>query len=280
MRQNVRPHEIIVFDDASDAVDVGAFLRSSGLENVRVLRSDEQGGVGPGRNVLLQAAAGDVFFFLDDDAWLEGVDILSRLQDALDTHPAAGIIAARIVDHRFAQPRDLVPFPRHARRKHPDIAQRPQLVSYFLGGAHAIRREVFERIGGYDEGFVWGEEELDLSFRAIQAGYEIFYAPDLVVQHDPMASVLESATRPRREVYYHVRNRLLIARKYLPVTYVTPYLGIWLVRYLGTALANGAIADFFLGIASGARIARSRVRVPLGGAALSYLRRHHGRLLF
>jgi GT2 family glycosyltransferase len=160
------------------------------------------------------------------------------------------------------------------------LVDRAQLVSYFLGGAHAIRRSLFERIGGYHDSFVFGEEELDLSYRAIQAGYEIFYSPDIVVHHDPMPSVLQSMGRPQAEIFYHVRNRLFLAKQFLPAAYLAPYLGLWLSRYAISALRNGTFPDYIGGIRSGLRTLGAHTRTPLQGAALSYLRSNHGRLLF
>src|SRR5207237_522959 len=137
-------------------------------------------------NLLLREASGEAFFVLDDDAYFEGVDALARVSAIFETRPKTAIVSARVVDHKYSTARLLTPFPRHRRRQSPTIVDQAQLVSYFLGGAHAMRRALFESIGGYHADFVYGEEELDLSYRTIQAGHEIYYAPDIVVHHDPM----------------------------------------------------------------------------------------------
>lgn len=279
-RQRRQAFEVIVLDDASDAVDVRAIVADAGCPGARVIRSDAQLGVGPGRNLLLRAARGDVCFIIDDDAWMERADVLGNVVIAFESHPRAAIVAARIVNHRQGARDDLIPFPRMARRREPDIGDRPQLASYFLGGAHAIRRDAAERLGGYDDGFTWGEEELDLSYRVIQAGLEIFYDPGVVVEHEAMPAVLASSGRLRGELYYHVRNRFLIARKYLPAAYVPPYLAIWLARYTFSAVRHGSFRDLARGTLSGMALASSRKRTPMRADALAYLRRNHGRLVF
>jgi GT2 family glycosyltransferase len=279
-KQNLRPHEILVLDDGSDRVRVSDVLRDAGVRNVRALRSDKPLGVAGGRNLLLSQASGDVFFILDDDAYLDSPEGLHRLNRAFLDHPKAGIVATRIVDHRYAEARILAPFSMSTRRRSPRVTGESQLVSYFLGGGHAIRRELYAKIGGYNDRFVYGEEELELSYRAIQTGFEIFYAADVIVHHYPMPSVLVSADRPRSELFYHVRNRVFLAKTYLPARYIGPYLAIWLARYAAISLRNGGLPDVISGLVDALRALPQHLRKPLTSDSLSYLRRHHGRLWF
>ena len=52
------------------------------------------------------------------------------------------------------------------------------------GACIAMRREVFERLGGWDEGFVAGDfEDSDLCLRAREAGFRIGYDPDVELTH-------------------------------------------------------------------------------------------------
>jgi GT2 family glycosyltransferase len=47
----------------------------------------------------------------------------------------------------------------------------------------AFRRELFERVGGFDESFQYGSD-IDFSWRLTRAGARIRYVPDAVVVHD------------------------------------------------------------------------------------------------
>ena len=47
------------------------------------------------------------------------------------------------------------------------------------GAASAFRREVFDRLGGYDAGTL--TEDMDLSLRIQEAGMRIVYAPEAIV---------------------------------------------------------------------------------------------------
>lgn len=47
----------------------------------------------------------------------------------------------------------------------------------------AFRREVYDKIGGFDESFAYGSD-VDFSWRAVDAGFRIAAAPRAVVRHD------------------------------------------------------------------------------------------------
>ena len=276
--QTVPPSEVIVLDDASDTVDVAAVVRASAVKNSRTLRSDHRRGVAAGRNLLMQEATGELFFVLDDDAWLPDPRTIEKLHAFCEQHSDAAIVAARIVDHRGARTATLTPFPASAVRRHPQLADQPRRVSYFLGGAHAVRRSTYDRAGAYDQGFVFGEEELELSYRVVQAGMEIWYAPDVEVHHQSMPSVVRTADGGASEALYHTRNRLIIAKRFLPLRYWPSYLGVWLARNAVAATGAGHAGDFLRGVVAGVREASEARRTRLSAAALAYLRNNHGRL--
>ena len=62
-------------------------------------------------------------------------------------------------------------------------------VSAVTGACMAVRRSVFEELGGFDEEFPVNFNDVDLCLRARRAGYEVVYEPAAVLRHD------ESQTR-------------------------------------------------------------------------------------
>lgn len=53
----------------------------------------------------------------------------------------------------------------------------------------AVRRAVFESVGGWDERIPWGHEEKGLADRVLDE-FPIYYDPDMVVSHSSADSVL------------------------------------------------------------------------------------------
>ena len=143
-----------------------------------------------------------------------------------------------------------------------------------------MRRAVYDQTRGYHEDFVFGEEELDLSYRAILNGFEITYAPDIVVEHYPEPPVVAADGRATSEIFYHARNRLFLAKQYLPAAYVAPYLIVWLARDGWRAVRERQVGAFLAGVYSGMRRLKQHHRTPLSDEAIAYLRANHGRLWF
>ena len=66
----------------------------------------------------------------------------------------------------------------------------PWKVDAVSGACLMVKREVFEEIGQFDEGYFMYVEDLDLCHKISQAGYAIHYLPDCeVVHHGGKSSV-------------------------------------------------------------------------------------------
>ncbi len=81
------------------------------------------------------------------------------------------------------------------------------------GACMACRRELFTRVGGFDEEFFAHMEEIDLCWRAQLVGYRIAVEPASVVYH------LGGGTLPNdspRKIYLNYRNNLWMLYKNLP----------------------------------------------------------------
>jgi GT2 family glycosyltransferase len=86
------------------------------------------------------------------------------------------------------------------------------------GAACLLRRELFERLGGYDERYFAFYEDVDLNVRARIAGWRFAYVPDAVVWHVGNASWQAGFERPGAENARLVaRNRLATQLKFMPL---------------------------------------------------------------
>jgi GT2 family glycosyltransferase len=77
------------------------------------------------------------------------------------------------------------------------------------GAAFVIRRDLFERLGGFDESFFLYMEDTDLSWRARLAGYRCICVPSSIVFHDYVLHFGPEKT------FYQERNRYLMLLKSL-----------------------------------------------------------------
>lgn len=77
-----------------------------------------------------------------------------------------------------------------------------------------IRKEVFEKVGLFDDKYFLYYEDNDLSMRARKKGFKIMYVPSSIIWHKNAGSAGGSGSV--LQDYYITRNRLLFGFKYAP----------------------------------------------------------------
>lgn len=217
--QSYPDYEVIVVDNAS--TDGSPELVGERFPQVELIRNRRNLGYAGGMNVGLRKARGELIALLNEDTVVRE-NWLAELARAFKMDMKIGIAGCKILfaDGRTIQhaggimgyPQAL---PDHYGYGQLDEGQHNQMreVDYVTGAALAIRRRVLEEIGYLDEGFFpCYYEEVDLCFRAREAGYKVVYLPQAVVIHH------ESATMKRDSYNYHRamhRNRLrFILKRY------------------------------------------------------------------
>jgi glycosyltransferase involved in cell wall biosynthesis len=180
--------EIVIADDQSDD-DTEDHLRAAWPElsrhprlDVHVSRLDERHGVPRARNHAASLANADILFITDAHVRVStGWD--EQLYRHLDADRVlAGVITEAQTDFAGYGCRLVVPFMGTYWMREP--VERPTEVQVAACPATALSRELFERIGGYDDGMlVYGAAEPEFSLRAWLSGAEIVLIPELRVQH-------------------------------------------------------------------------------------------------
>ncbi len=178
-------------------------------------------GIPGGRNLGVEALsdACELVLFLDDDGRLVDDDVLRRASDAFAHDRSLGAVSLRIVDPDTGET-----MRRHVPRLRVGDPRRSSEVTTFLGGASVLRVAAFRDAGGLPEEFFYAHEETSLAWRLLDRGFRIRYVGDLAMAHPALPPA-------RHAVYHHLtaRNRVLLARKHLPVAVGVLYVGLWLL---------------------------------------------------
>jgi GT2 family glycosyltransferase len=176
--------EVVVVDNAS-ADNTLAQLKEL---NCRVIAGKENVGFGRGNNLGVAATSGRYVFLLNPDAHLVGTDALANLCRVMNAHPRWGM-AGTLVRSPDGKPESLpatdYPGQRHVRR---DFSKLPGKIAWILGASMVIRRELYEKLGGFDPGFFLYSEETDFCLCMREIGFEIGYIPEVAVEHIGAAS--------------------------------------------------------------------------------------------
>ncbi len=114
---------------------------------------------------------------------------------------------------------------------------------FVTGGAIFVRRDVFEKIGFFDDRYFMYLEDVDFCYRAKKAGFKVLYVPTAEVFHKNAQSA--GLGSPRQD-YYLTRNRMLFASKFLSLRTRFALLRE-AIRNLAIPARRLALVDFLLG---------------------------------
>ncbi|MCL6640463.1 MAG: glycosyltransferase, partial [Candidatus Rokubacteria bacterium] len=180
--------EVVVVDNGSGD-NTAAVLASAPLP-VRVLRNTRNLGFACASNQGARAARGALLVFLNNDTeaepgWLDALR-------AAAADPTVGVVGAKLlypgtrrVQHAgLALNADGVPdhLWRHAPEDDPRAAE-PRDLDMVTGACLAIRRDLFLALGGFDEGYRNGCEDVDLCLAVRARGLRVRYEPAAVLLH-------------------------------------------------------------------------------------------------
>lgn len=276
IKQDYSNYEALILDNSPNTNSCEN-INDISEENIECIHINESKGVAGSRNWLMKRASGDIFVIIDDDAYFKHKNSLSAVASAFEKD--VGIISFKIINHkRRGDTEVLLPTSQLAGSRL-NFDQEFN-VSYYQGGGHAVKRGVINECGYYRSNLVYGMEELDLSYRAIQNGWYIKYAPTIVVHHHPEPTTINSESTGHPELRYAVANRIYFSLRYLPMKYVVIYLNIWLAYLIIISILNKSITEFFFGISRGIKLSYSSPREPLNSEAIKYIKENHGRLYY
>jgi len=185
---DMRTHELIVVDNASTD-DTPALLETHPL-SPRLIRNDQNLGFARACNQGAETARGEFLLFLNNDTaptpnWLE------PLVEILRGDPGVAAVGCRLLypDSQLIQHAGVAfdsPAPYHLWCGFPadwPPANEQQEVDAVTAACMLVRRSAFLDLGGFDESYMNGFEDVDFCLRLREKGHRIVYCPTSVVLH-------------------------------------------------------------------------------------------------
>ena len=245
---NAPTFRVVVTDNASN--DGSADAAEALFPDVQVLHNRLRAGFGANHNRVIESAETEFIFILNDDA-VVCPQTLRILVDYLDKDQRVAAAGPRIVstDGRIQQTawRSLTPlssllFAATGGRRGWVQSSRSSAgkVGALSGCALLLRAEPLARAGAFDEDFFMYAEDLDVSRRLQEIGYEVHFVPEAEVTHHSQQS---SAAVPDRRLNEQWRSLLLYLSKHHSAA--------------GAGLARVALATGYAARAAVATVARS-----------------------
>ena len=198
----------VVDNDSGDGSfhKLGLWLRLAGMcDLVRLRQAPRNGGFGYGNNLVLREYLAhpeppEAFYLLNPDARAEP-GALTRALEHLAAEPACGAVGSQVLNEDKSVRRSAFRFHsvvgeflRGARFGAlekalepwvvaPEPPKSPAPVDWVSGAALALRRELLEEVGLFDEDYFLYYEEMDLCLRARERGWQVHYLPRSRVVH-------------------------------------------------------------------------------------------------
>jgi GT2 family glycosyltransferase len=175
--------QVIFADNVStDGSDRLAEKQLAGWTNGLFVQNGVNPGFGGGCNLVINRATGKYLFFLNPDVRLEP-DCLEQLYLGAEKAQAgaAGLVVLEYEDDTYWS-RGGAAFDFCANVVIPRPGEVPDVL-FVCHGFYFIRKDVFERVGRYDDTFFLYGEELDLSWRVWAAGERIIHVPTAKIHH-------------------------------------------------------------------------------------------------
>lgn len=249
--------EIILVDNASPD-KIGESAKKS-FPEIKVIRREENGGFGENNNLGMKVARGRYVLLLNDDTKVISKNIFKEMVSWMDEHPKVGLSSCALVNPDkvtyqgsggsfptlfkvFAWMTFLDDIPgldSLIKPYHPLHGWSPfyKGESYFkkshkqdwvTGAFFLMRKKAMDAVGIFDEDFFLYVEEVELSYRFVKSGWEVWYLPKWKLMHYGSVTI-----GSERAMVYELQNIKLFYKKHYPKWQILP---LTLILKLGSLL--------------------------------------------
>ncbi len=195
--------EVIVVDNHSKDGSVD-YLKQKFGKRITLVSSNHNLGFAKANNVAIRHATGEYILLLNPDTIPTKASIIDTMA-FMDAHPRAGGLGCRMLkadgesalESRRGLPTPMTAFykmcglcaryPSHPRFGHYYMSgiswEEPHMIEVVSGAFFMLRRSALDETGLLDEDYFMYGEDIDLSCRLLEAGYENWYYPAMILHY-------------------------------------------------------------------------------------------------
>jgi N-acetylglucosaminyl-diphospho-decaprenol L-rhamnosyltransferase len=171
---------------------------------VRLIRNPENVGFAKACNQGIAASKGDLLVLINPDT-LVSADFFERMEEFFESDHSVGVAGPRVLNPegslqlsarkelsmvsallgRTSFLTRLFPKSSLVKRQFPSVTEStyPTAVDWVSGACMVVRRQTLYEVGSLDERFFMYFEDADLCRRVREAGWSVYYLPEVVVVH-------------------------------------------------------------------------------------------------
>ena len=185
-------YEVIMGDNASSDDSVEYVMKS--FPWIRVLKFDKNYGFCKGNNLCAKEAKGDYLVFLNNDTFVEKDWLKELVKGVLSEKDiiSAGCKMLKpyksdnnklVLDYAGGKLTFELNFYEGIYEEDNEKFSVQKYTGFGCGAGVIVKKDFFLYVGGFDEYYFAGGEELELGLRAWQYGYKVLYIPSSVMVH-------------------------------------------------------------------------------------------------
>ena len=185
-------------------------------QGATVIRNARNEGYGRANNIGVRAVDSEFALIVNPDCVVDR-GAVAALVDAARRYPDAALFAPQIVEPSgrvFYQPRSLLATSLTNPGGKLVLPEGEACAPFFSGACFLIRRDVFLRLGGFDQNIFLFYEDDDLCRRIADSGAALIYVPQALVRHGRGRSSGEKPGRIFASRWHQAWSRAYVSRKY------------------------------------------------------------------
>ncbi len=220
-KQTYHAFEIVVVDNGSTDDSISYIDQHFPQVKVVALRNNK--GFAAAINAGVRSVKTDYVAFLNNDTKADP-DWLNELMACAQRNPEIASFCSKLLNYDDRKKIDGVGIQinevgqaRSIGWEEKDVGQfeKERLIFGATGGAALFKREIFLKVGGFDEHYFMYSEEVDWAFRAQFLGYRSLYSPKAIIYHKHKAT---SGKRQDMLEYWQFKNMYMTIIKNFPTS--------------------------------------------------------------
>jgi len=227
--------EIILINDGSTDSTKNIIYQYNQHSNVKIVSHPQNKGLAAARNTGIENASGEILVFIDSDMELSK-NWLHILDDILNDYDILGVMGQYNIPKNMTPNRlDKYLYSSMRGAKKTYKSGEPIEFKYFLFSNTAIKKDVIQSVGGFDESFKkYGGEDTELAIQLFKKYKNKFlYFNNLITYHHGQKSLKEFCENMKE---YGENNLPKLIKKY--PQHKKSLGGFWLDSLLGVLLFN------------------------------------------
>lgn len=193
--------EVIVVDNSSQHEELALLtdkIKLKKYKDLKMIKNNQNQGFSKGCNTGAKKASGKYLLFLNNDTVVEDKGIIG-MAEYMETNSYVSILGGQLKKFNGENQPSTGKFYTlfntflllAGMQKFGVTDKNPKIISevdWVKGALLMMKKDVFDKLGGFDEKIFMYTEDMELCYRAKKAGFKTFFYPDVTIVHEDYGS--------------------------------------------------------------------------------------------